>query len=41
MEGRRFTGWTIMDSDVTLTEVNALTAELAFQEGFTLVANFE
>ena len=40
-EGRRFTGWTVTDGSVTLNEVDALTAELAFQEGFTLVANFE
>ncbi len=41
MEGRRFTGWTVTDGSVNLTEVEELTAELAFQEGFTLVANFE
>ena len=40
-QGRRFTGWTITDGSVTLDEVDALTAVLAFQEGFTLVANFE
>lgn len=40
-EGRRFTGWTVTDGSVTLTELDALNAQLDFQEGFTLVANFE
>ena len=40
-EGRRFTGWTVIAGDVTLTEADEATAMLAFQEGFTLMANFE
>ena len=40
-EGRRFTGWTITSGDATITNLSALSAELTFQQGFTLVANFE
>ena len=40
-EGCRFTGWTVTDGTVTLTEVDDATATLAFHEGFNLVANFE
>ena len=40
-EGRRFTGWTITAGDVMITNLSALSAELTFQQGFTLVANFE